>query len=390
MQFKKRRNQVLLSLGLLLLSGFTSFAQRAYLTRYGNAALAAKNTLTPHPPEHAGRDKAKLTNAAAVTHAEAALEPAQSGGSYNVTQAVIAGGGGTSANGATNVTGSIGQSAAVAASGGSYTVSGGFWGGGASAQCSVITVNPVTLPVGAMGVFYHTNGWHRRDWLQPERRQLAIRVEFVGGGCACRCVNAGGQFQLHRQSHRRKWMHWHAGLYPDAERRLPCAHNCSGDIAGFESRHVLQPNADSERRRCALHLCRDRRVFAERRELDATRLAVRYAHGGRQFQLHHHRDRCEWLPERERLQLHRLGFVQSADGLARDAYRRHGGRKLQQHTHCSGRRTRLQLQCERRRAACRIESFIRRRIGGYARLRWNLRFHGAGTGRQWLRGFASV
>ena len=154
MQFKKRRNQVLLSLGLLLLSGFTSFAQRAYLTRYGNAALAAKNTLTPHPPEHAGRDKAKLTNAAAVTHAEAALEPAQSGGSYTVTQSVIAGGGGTSANGATNVTGSIGQSAAVTASGGSYTVSGGFWGGGASVQCSVITVNPVTLPVGAMGVFY--------------------------------------------------------------------------------------------------------------------------------------------------------------------------------------------------------------------------------------------
>ena len=121
---------------------------------YGNAALAAKNTLTLHPPEQSVRDKAKLTNAAAVTHAEAALEPAQSGGSYNVTQAVIEGGGGTSANGTTNVTGSIGQSATVVASGGSYTVSGGFWGGGVSAQCSVITVNPVTLPVGTMGAPY--------------------------------------------------------------------------------------------------------------------------------------------------------------------------------------------------------------------------------------------
>ncbi len=143
-------------LGLLVLSGFTSFAQRAYLTHYGNAALAAKNTLTSHPREHtAAPARAKMTSTAVevLPNAET-LEPAQSGGSYTVTQEVIAGGGGTSANGATNVTGSIGQSAAVAASGGSYTVSSGFWGGGVSVQCSVITINPVTLPVGAMGAFY--------------------------------------------------------------------------------------------------------------------------------------------------------------------------------------------------------------------------------------------
>ena len=162
MQFKTRRNQLLLLLGLLALSGFTSFAQRAYRTHYGNAALAAKTTLTPHPHEHTTPARAKLTSAAVIAQADQAevlpnaeaLEPAQSGGSYDITQAVIAGGGGTSANGTTNVTGSIGQSAAVAASGGSYTVSGGFWGGRVSAQCSVITVNPVTLPVGTMGAPY--------------------------------------------------------------------------------------------------------------------------------------------------------------------------------------------------------------------------------------------
>jgi hypothetical protein len=92
-----------------------------------------------------------VTRAAAPSPAPAT--PAQQGGSYNITQSVIPGGGGVSSNGNTSATGSVGQSATGVSSGGQYTVSGGFWGGGA--QCPAITLSPTTLPGGQLGADYN-------------------------------------------------------------------------------------------------------------------------------------------------------------------------------------------------------------------------------------------
>jgi hypothetical protein len=57
------------------------------------------------------------------------IASAQSGGGYDLTWNVIAGGGGTSTGGAYSLSGTIGQSDAspVPLSGGSYTLNGGFW-----------------------------------------------------------------------------------------------------------------------------------------------------------------------------------------------------------------------------------------------------------------------
>src|SRR5258707_10488907 len=63
---------------------------------------------------------------------------------YDIPQSVIANGGGTSANGAYSITGTIGQSIVGMSSGGSYSVGGGFWGGGASSGgSSDITLNVI-------------------------------------------------------------------------------------------------------------------------------------------------------------------------------------------------------------------------------------------------------
>src|SRR5215813_5136122 len=51
---------------------------------------------------------------------------AQSEGSYNLSQSVISGGGGTSAGGSNAVLGSVGQSVLGTASGGSFALVGGF------------------------------------------------------------------------------------------------------------------------------------------------------------------------------------------------------------------------------------------------------------------------
>jgi hypothetical protein len=105
----------------------------------------------------------------------APVAPAQSGGSYNITQSLISGGGGLSANGATNINGSVGQAAAAASSGGIYTVSGGFWAGqNGGGGCPTITVNPSNpaLPAGTMGTFYtqtftQTGGSGAIAWSNP-------------------------------------------------------------------------------------------------------------------------------------------------------------------------------------------------------------------------------
>ena len=61
---------------------------------------------------------------------------------HDIPQSVIAGGGGTSAAAPYSITGTIGQGVTGFSTGGSYTVSGGFWGGGASTGVGTdITVN---------------------------------------------------------------------------------------------------------------------------------------------------------------------------------------------------------------------------------------------------------
>ena len=110
-----RQNKLLLLLGLLALSGLTAYGYRA-----------------SGPWRSAAKVKAPRTPlVSAVSHAELSpeteMEPAQSGGGYNVTQSVIAGGGGVSANGNTRLEGSLGQSATTTSNGGRYTLSGGFF-----------------------------------------------------------------------------------------------------------------------------------------------------------------------------------------------------------------------------------------------------------------------
>ncbi len=63
-----------------------------------------------------------------------AVTLAQSGGGYNLSWSSVDGGGYTfSSGGAYTLGGTIGQPDAGLLSGGSYTLGGGFWGGGAAA-----------------------------------------------------------------------------------------------------------------------------------------------------------------------------------------------------------------------------------------------------------------
>ncbi len=82
------------------------------------------------------------------------VAPAQSGGSFNLSQTVIAGGGGRSISGSTVIEGTIGQNAATQSSGGSFSLAGGFWPGADGSQCPTITVTPATLPNGTVDVVY--------------------------------------------------------------------------------------------------------------------------------------------------------------------------------------------------------------------------------------------
>jgi uncharacterized protein (TIGR03437 family) len=170
MKANLRQTKLTLLLGLLALSGFSIYAYRASERwRSHSAAPAEQPTAILSRPRgrHAGAPAVTLTGAAAGVHSEAppkdeeaehvaALAPAQSGGSYNITQSVISGGGGESSNGNTNVTGALGQSIAATSSGGQYAVSGGFLSGaGADANCAALTINPAALPAGSAGASYN-------------------------------------------------------------------------------------------------------------------------------------------------------------------------------------------------------------------------------------------
>lgn len=71
----------------------------------------------------------------------------QSGGTFEITKSVIAGGGGQSTGGAFTLDGTIGQSiAGTNSTGGTFGLTGGFWGGQA-APVSSVTVSGRVLTV---------------------------------------------------------------------------------------------------------------------------------------------------------------------------------------------------------------------------------------------------
>jgi hypothetical protein len=63
----------------------------------------------------------------------------QQGGPYTLNPSVIAGGGGTSTNGNTNISGTIGQGILGTSTGGSFSLNGGFWQGDAPAVANSIS-----------------------------------------------------------------------------------------------------------------------------------------------------------------------------------------------------------------------------------------------------------
>jgi hypothetical protein len=71
---------------------------------------------------------------------------AQVGGGYDLSWSTIDGGGGSSNDGGYTLTGTIGQAdAAQAIGGGTYTLSGGFWIGGAGTSAQTYVFLPLVL-----------------------------------------------------------------------------------------------------------------------------------------------------------------------------------------------------------------------------------------------------
>ncbi|MBL8168664.1 MAG: hypothetical protein JNJ50_10950, partial [Acidobacteria bacterium] len=108
------------------------------------------------PKEKSKLEKSQPQLQAAATNASHAVEPVQSGGSYNIQRSVIAGGGDKSAGGNFTASGTIGQSTASSpSSGGAYTVGGGFWSGVGGGGCAMV-VSPAnaSLPGGQLSVAY--------------------------------------------------------------------------------------------------------------------------------------------------------------------------------------------------------------------------------------------
>ncbi len=63
---------------------------------------------------------------------DVSIAAAQSGGGYDLSWSVIAGGGGSSSGGGYSLSGTIGQTDAGALSGATFTLASGFWSGGSS------------------------------------------------------------------------------------------------------------------------------------------------------------------------------------------------------------------------------------------------------------------
>ncbi|MBS1791793.1 MAG: putative Ig domain-containing protein [Acidobacteria bacterium] len=151
-----RGEQFPILLSLLVLTSVTGFAHWAY---HAHQANEVKHTSYP---------------AAATVVAPHPMEPAQSGGSYNITQSVIAGGGGASSGGSYAETGVIGQSVVGASSGGQYSVEGGFVVSGQSGGCQTILVGPSTLPNGTVSVSYPTQMFSASGGTAPYSFSVSI------------------------------------------------------------------------------------------------------------------------------------------------------------------------------------------------------------------------
>ncbi len=146
MKFPARRYQLALLCLLLVLSGFTIYANKVHKAALHSDLNPFKRAATL-PAKLSGSPAIKSNNVVPEPKSEAVLEPLQSGGTFNIAPSVVAGGGGGPSTGGTNaVTGTVGQSALGTSSGGSFSLQGGFWQGAASGQCPTITITPATLP----------------------------------------------------------------------------------------------------------------------------------------------------------------------------------------------------------------------------------------------------
>ncbi len=149
---------------LFVLFGFSISAHRIFELTSGGKPPLARHAINP-PPARAGRRTApgktagppdgiaaRANDAAAPAPLNAgnpALEPAQSGGSFNFTQASLTSGGGTNTSAANQLTGSIGQGLLGSTSAGSFSLTGGFWG---NAVFATITVNTTADTVAMDGL----------------------------------------------------------------------------------------------------------------------------------------------------------------------------------------------------------------------------------------------
>ncbi len=89
------------------------------------------------------------TTIATVVLAAVHLSLAQSGGNFEMTKSVIAGGGGASSGGDFRIDGTIGQSlAGTTSSGGGFQLTSGFWGGTAAPSSNISVSGRVTTPTG--------------------------------------------------------------------------------------------------------------------------------------------------------------------------------------------------------------------------------------------------
>jgi hypothetical protein len=143
MKYSAKRLHLIPLCLLIVLCALTIYA------RYGSPASwqGKRSAAAPVAP-------VPVKNATSSVNPATALSPAQSGGSFNLPQTIIAGGGGRSTGGNNEITGTIGQGVTAQSSGGSFAIQGGFWPGTVSAECPAISLLPVSLPNGTMGLTY--------------------------------------------------------------------------------------------------------------------------------------------------------------------------------------------------------------------------------------------
>jgi hypothetical protein len=165
MQTPTRRFRLALLLSLLLLSGFTIYAHKAleatlssktgngktgFFGRTADPSAASPNAIAHKQTEPPTQTETTATAAAA----DPALAPAQSGGSFALTRAVVATTGGLSTGGSFGLNSSVGQTAAGTMSGGGFASSNGFQtGSGCTAPTIASQPNGQTVCAGASVTF---------------------------------------------------------------------------------------------------------------------------------------------------------------------------------------------------------------------------------------------